>query len=228
MLSSSPEGENVLVSPAFSTLKGWSRARHAIAQEGVLLIHLSTTSCSKPQSDTWLALNNRPELRNRNRSHDLASKLGDLASKSGDLWFEGSLSVAKHFLQARWSHCPYTAAAPEMGMRQKSHGTLSFPSVPKCHKLKNVWVHFSFLLGYIFHLVSKPVLFICHIHPLLKTIIFIKKGKNKTNLLWHRAWNWQGMNSWYYSKQNIWVIHSLSERAYVWMVRSKSGKSSRN
>lgn len=124
MQSSSPEGETVQVPPAFSALKGWSRAWHAIAQEGVLLTQLSPTSHNKPWSDAWLTLENRPELRIRNRSHDLASK-------SGDLWFQENLSVAKSFLQARWSHCPYPAAVPEMGMRQKSHGPLSFPSVPK-------------------------------------------------------------------------------------------------
>lgn len=86
MQSASPQGKNVQV----PTLKCWSRANHAITQEDVLLTLLCSASWSKQQCDALLtSQRNRPELKIRNRRHDLAYE-------SGDLRFEGSLSVAKH------------------------------------------------------------------------------------------------------------------------------------
>lgn len=79
MQSASPEGKNVQVLCAFSTLKRWSRANHAITQEDVLLTLLCSASWSKQQCDALLtSQRNRPELEIRNRRHDLAYESGDL------------------------------------------------------------------------------------------------------------------------------------------------------
>lgn len=85
-------------------------------------------------------------------------------------------------LHARWLHCPYTAAVPEVGMRQKGHEwpiIFSICTSTAQGMLENLKVHFSFLLGYSASLYSQNLfLLISYTHPMLRTgLIFIKQGK---------------------------------------------------
>ena len=115
MQSASPEQENVQVLLAFSTLKRWSRANHAITQEDVLLTQLCSTSWSKQQSDALLIfqkIDQSWELETGGMTLPPNQETSDL--RGVFLW----LSTCLH---TRWSHCPYPVAVPEMGMRQKGH-----------------------------------------------------------------------------------------------------------
>jgi len=154
--------ENVQTLLAFSTLKCWSTANRAIDQEDVLLIQLCSTSWSKQQSDALLIfkkIDQSSELKMAGSKSELSP------NQSCDL--RGVFLWQSTCLHARWSHCPYTAAVPEVGIRQKGREwsiVFSICSSMAQGKLENLQLHFSFLLEHSPNLCSQNLFYSSFIH----------------------------------------------------------------